>query len=61
MLSEYKMIKSCIAHCRSSADDIRSLAENAQDYKARDELNKALGSISDCINKCEGALSKAYF
>jgi len=58
VLRDSQMIQSCVAHCKNSANDIRSLADATTDLRAKDELNKAMQSIDACIRHCEGALSK---
>jgi hypothetical protein len=58
VLKDSQMIQSCIAHCRNSANDIKSLAEATADLRAKDELNKAMQSINACVRHCEEALTK---
>jgi hypothetical protein len=58
MINEKMMIQSCINHCQNSHSDIRNMASSITNPGARDELNKASGSIEACIKQCQAALNK---
>lgn len=58
MITDQMMLKSCIAHCQNSMNDIREMTNSVTSPGARDELNKAMGSIDACIKQCQAALNK---
>jgi len=58
MVTDQLMLKSCLAHCQNTFNDIREMANTVASSGAKDELNKAMGSMDACIKQCQAALTK---
>lgn len=56
MNAEY--MQSCIAHLQNTASDLRVLAGSVANPEAKQELQKACGSLDACLQECRTALDK---
>ena len=57
-MQEGQAVKSCLSHCEVTLQDLQNLTNTVQDSQAKDELNQAVQSLNDCIQKCQNAASQ---
>jgi hypothetical protein len=57
-MHEKQMLQSCLAHCQTTVNDLRSLTNTVQNPNAKGTLSQASQSLDDCIKKCQDALAQ---
>jgi len=54
-IPENQAIKSCLQHCQVTLTDLQAITNNVQNQQVRTNLDQAVQSLNDCIQKCQTA------